>query len=325
VINPSQQIITTPIRGVLKLNEPMSSYTSWHIGGPADCYYQPADIDDLIVFLKDLIVTEPLTWLGLGSNVLVADQGIRGTVIHTQNSLGKIELAAEDEGTHTIRVEAGVPCAKIAKWCTKHALSGGEFFAGIPGTMGGALAMNAGAFGGETWSHIEKVEVINRVGDVFTRGPEDYQIAYRSVFLKSHIKEHGQTLFEKTHSSSMIHPSEWYTAAYLRFPKGDGKKTESDIKTLLRKRNESQPIGVFSCGSVFKNPTPDYAARLIEASGLKGYKVGDAQISPKHSNFIINLGSASAQNVLDLIQLIQAEVHKQHNILLHTEVRMLGF
>jgi UDP-N-acetylmuramate dehydrogenase len=123
----------------------------------------------------------------------------------------------------------------------------------------------------------------------------------------------------------MIHPSEWYTAAYLRFPKGDGKKTESDIKTLLRKRNESQPIGVFSCGSVFKNPTPDYAARLIEASGLKGYKVGDAQISPKHSNFIINLGSASAQNVLDLIQLIQAEVHKQHNILLHTEVRMLGF
>lgn len=295
------------VRGIIKHNEIMSPYTSWHIGGPADCYYQPADIEDLIIFLKALNENEPLTWLGLGSNVLIADQGIRGTVIHTQSTLGKIELINEDKDMQLIRVEAGVPCAKIAKWCSKYELSGGEFFAGIPGTMGGALAMNAGAFGGETWSHIETVEVINRKGELFTRTPADYEIAYRSVILKK------------------IHPSEWFTAGYLKFPKGDGKETTARIKTLLRQRNESQPIGVLSCGSVFKNPIPDYAARLIEASGLKGYKIGDAQISPKHSNFIINLGNASAQNVLDLIRLIQEKVLQQHNVELHTEVRMLGF
>lgn len=286
------------MKGELKYNEPLAPHTSWHIGGPADRYYRPIDQADLSEFLAQLSVDEPLTWLGLGSNVLISDEGIRGTVIHLQGSVGSVDI--QDT---LVKADASVPCAKVAKLCAKEGLTGAEFFAGIPGTIGGALCMNAGAFGGETWPTVVKVEVIDRHGEKKIRTPKDYQIAYRSV--------QGPK-------------DEWFLSGYFQFQKGNVSDASTRIKQLLRQRNETQPIGVFSCGSVFQNPPGDYAARLIEASHLKGYRVGGAEISPKHANFIINLGNAKATDVLQIIRHIQAVVLKEHKVQLKTEVRILG-
>lgn len=291
------------MRGELKYHEPLAPHTSWHIGGPADRYYRPADLEDLQEFLMTLPKEEPLIWLGLGSNVLIADQGVRGTVIHTQSKLAK--LLQNEEGL--IYAEAGVPCAKVAKFCAKHGLAGGEFFAGIPGTIGGALRMNAGAFGGETWPNVVKVEVINRKGDKLIRMPSEYQIGYRSV------------------KGPLDQKEEWFVAGYFHFAKGNVAETEDRIKHLLRKRSETQPIGLFNCGSVFQNPPDHYAAQLIESVHLKGFKIGNAQISEKHANFIINLGDARAEDVLQLINHIIETVWQAHKIRLQTEVRLIGF
>lgn len=291
------------MKGELKYQEPLASHTSWHIGGKVDRYFKPFDINDLKEFLKTVSQDEAITWLGLGSNVLVADEGLKGTVIHTQGTLGELQLIEED----IVYAEAGVPCAKVAKFCAKHGLTGGEFFAGIPGTVGGALAMNAGAFGGETWAQVIKVDIINRKGDLITRMPLEYNISYRTV--------KGPIEFNQ----------EWFIAGYFQFKKGDALETNLKIKQLLKKRNETQPIGVFSCGSVFKNPPGNHAARLIESSGLKGYQIGNAQISPKHANFIINLGNARAEDVLQLINHIKETVWNDHQVRLCTEVRLLGF
>jgi UDP-N-acetylmuramate dehydrogenase len=288
------------MKGILLYNERLAPYTSWHIGGLADRYYNPTDNEDLAEFLRCLPQNEPLTWLGLGSNVLISDEGIRGTVIHTQGK-GQIDLLK----TGVVRVEAGVACAKVAKFCAKAGLIGGEFFAGIPGTVGGALAMNAGAFGGETWRQVIAVEAINRQGQRAIRLPSDYQIGYRSVIAPE--KE------------------EWFIAGHFRFEPGDGAASAVEIKRLLRQRSDTQPIGTFSGGSTFKNPSPDHAGRLIEECQLKGLIMGGAQISPKHANFIINLGTATANDVLQLIKHIQETVLREHQILLETEVRLLGF
>lgn len=288
------------MKGKLLYNEPLAPYTSWHIGGPAERYFRPTNSQELAEFLATLPKEEPLTWLGLGSNVLIHDNGIPGTVIHMQG-MGQVQLIAPQ----IVRADAGIACAKLAKYCAKEGYSGGEFFAGIPGTVGGALAMNAGAFGGETWPCVVAVEVINRQGEQKTRTPKEYQIAYRSV--KAPEKD------------------EWFLAGHFQFAPGSGEISGQQIKQLLRKRNNTQPIGVFSCGSVFKNPPFDHAARLIEACQLKGFTIGDAQVSPKHANFIINLRQARATDVLKLIEHIKATVFKEHQILLETEVRLLGF
>lgn len=288
------------MKGILLANEPLASHTSWHIGGVADRYYRPADSQDLSEFLATLPPDEPLTWIGLGSNVLIHDEGIRGTVIHM---LGKGSIHFIDDGV--VRVDAGVACAKVAKFCAKEGLLDGAFFAGIPGTVGGALAMNAGAFGGETWRQVVAVEVMDRHGERRLRLPHEYQISYRSVIAPE--KE------------------EWFIAGHFRFGSGDTKNVGDHIKQLLRQRNNTQPIGVFSCGSVFKNPENDYAARLIEACQLKGFTIGEAQVSPKHANFIINLGKARAMDVWLLIKHIKETVQKEFQIYLETEVRFLGF
>lgn len=303
------------MRGVLKFNEPLAPYTSWRIGGPADKYYRPADSDDLAEFLAALPPEEPVTWLGLGSNVLIHDKGIRGTVIHTLSTTAEAmstssvnaitEVMPCSSVEHKVlRVQAGLPCAKLAKYCAKHGLLGAEFFAGIPGTLGGALAMNAGAFGSETWRHLVLVEVINRQGERIFRLPSQYQIGYRSV----------------------IGPKdEWFIAGHFQFSYGEGQEISSKIKGLLAQRNATQPIGTFSCGSVFKNPEGHYAGELIEKSQLKDFKIGDAQISSKHANFILNLGKASASDILQLIEHVQQTVLRDHQVQLHPEVRLLGF
>lgn len=291
------------MRGILKLNEPLAPHTSWHVGGNVERYYRPFDLSDLTTFLKALPLTEPITWLGLGSNVLVADAGIKGTVIHTLGMGAKDPLIVSNSPT-IIRAEAGLPCAKLAKFCVKHGYRGGEFFAGIPGTVGGALMMNAGAFGGETWKYIETVEIINRKGERFFRQPSEYKIEYRKVTTQE---------------------DEWFVAGHFQFEIDATIQASDNIKQLLRRRNETQPIGVFSCGSVFKNPPNGFAGRLIESCGLKGFKINDAEISTKHANFIINRGGAKACDIVALIQHIMKKVWEKHQIRLQPEVRLLGF
>lgn len=293
--------LTTPptLRGQLCLNEPLASYTSWHVGGMAERAYKPADLADLAVFLSTLPEDEPITWLGLGSNVLIRDGGIEGTVILTLGALKALQCSAEN----SIRAEAGVPCAKLAKLCAKEQFSEGAFFAGIPGTIGGALAMNAGAFGSETWQYVTAVETIDKQGCIRRRLPADFQVGYREV----------------------VYPrNEWFVAGHFRFPPGDPEKTQEAIKVLLRKRNETQPIGAFSCGSVFRNPPGDYAARLIEACALKGKNIGGASVSTKHANFIINREKATAADIEALICFIQNTVQEKTGVQLIRECHILG-
>jgi UDP-N-acetylmuramate dehydrogenase len=290
----------------IRRNEPMSRHTSWHVGGPAEIYFTPADRSDLASFLQSLPADVPVCWVGLGSNLLVRDGGIAGVVVSMHGTFDRLERAASD----MVYGEAGVACARIARQCIKWGLGPAEFFAGIPGTLGGALAMNAGAFGGETWRHVVEVETIDRGGREHRRLAGEYQVSYRHV--------------------EPPVPQEWFLAARLRFEVQRGVAAErapehrSEISDLLEKRKATQPIGEWSCGSVFTNPPGDHAARLIEATGLKGLAVGGASVSMKHANFIINHGAASAADVEGLIARVQDEVERTHGVRLHPEVRIVG-
>ncbi|MDT4289841.1 UDP-N-acetylmuramate dehydrogenase [Methylomonas sp. MO1] len=286
-------------RGTLLNNEPLAKYTSWRVGGPAQHLYIPENKADLIEFIASLPEGEPLYWMGLGSNLLVRDGGIRGTVINTRGRLKEMYLADSER----VYVEAGVPCAHVARFCADLGLTGAEFLAGIPGTMGGALKMNAGAFGGETWSIVEKVEMINPRGVVIQRDHHEFEVAYRSV----------KGLAD-----------EWFLSAQLKLSKGNSEASQQHIKALLEKRNASQPTSKPTCGSVFKNPPGDYAARLIEACGLKGFAIGGAVVSEKHANFIENRGNASSEDIETLIEHIQTQVQTQFGISLQTEVCRVG-
>jgi UDP-N-acetylmuramate dehydrogenase len=287
------------MKGQLLINEKLAKYTSWRVGGCADRLYIPADRADLVEFVTQLPANEPLFWMGLGSNLLIRDGGIRGTVINTKGRL-KAMHRTEDGSVY---VEAGVPCAHVARFCAEQGLIGVEFLAGIPGTMGGALKMNAGAFGGETWSLVKQVDMLNAQGEVIVRQPQEFVVSYRSV---------------------KVVDGEWFLSALLQLPEGDTTGSQQKIKGLLEKRNQTQPTNQPSCGSVFKNPTGDYAARLIEQTGLKGYCIGGACVSEKHANFIVNTGNATAVNIEELISTVQAKVKKQHGVLLSTEVCMVG-
>ncbi len=289
----------TELRGVLKIDEPMSQHTSWRVGGPADSYYMPADVEDLAVFLQQLMVDEPVTFVGLGSNLLVRDGGIRGTTICTSGLLNDMQQLDDN----SLRIEAGVSCARAARFSVRCGLIGAEFLAGIPGTFGGALAMNAGAFGGETWSLVTQLETLDHQGVRHSRQPSAYRVGYRQV--------QGPA-------------GEWFVAASIRLESGDAKAGQQRIRELLNKRGESQPTSRPSCGSVFRNPQGDHAASLIEASGLKGECIGGACVSDMHANFIINDGDASASDIESLIYKVQQEVKRQHGIELQPEVHIIG-
>jgi UDP-N-acetylmuramate dehydrogenase len=280
-------------------NEPMSKHTSWRVGGPADVYFVPHDVNELSAFLSELDPQTPITWVGLGSNMLVRDGGIRGAVISVLGALGRIERVGETG----VLVEAGVACAKIARMCSRWHLGPAEFFAGIPGTMGGALSMNAGAFGGETWQRVQRVQMINRRGELAWRSPDEFQVGYRSV--KGPVE------------------SEWFIAAQFDFLPQTAA-AEEKIRAMLSRRKDTQPIGQPSCGSVFRNPEGDHAARLIEAAGLKGLVHGGAQVSDKHANFIINAGGATAAQIEYLIDHVQRTVEQRFGVHLVHEVRMVG-
>jgi UDP-N-acetylmuramate dehydrogenase len=287
------------LRGELRLDEPLARYTSWRVGGPAKRLYRPADAEDLALFLRQLAPDEPVFWLGLGSNLLISDAGLPGTVIHTQGYLKTISQLPDQ----AIRVEAGASCAKVARFASRQGLIGAEFLAGIPGTMGGTLAMNAGAWGGETWPLVRCVRTIDRQGQIRERAQSAFRYGYRQVSGPA---------------------GEWFLSADLLLQPGDTSAAQARIRELLDRRAATQPTGVPSCGSVFRNPDGDHAARLIEAAGLKGRRIGDAEVSPKHANFIINLGNATASEIAALIQLVQDEIERRHGIRLQPEVRRLG-
>lgn len=288
-----------PWRGELKFNEPMANHTSWRAGGNARQFFQPADLDDLCGFLAALDADEPLLWLGLGSNLLVRDGGFDGTVIFTLGALTELDWPSCDR----LSVGAGVTCAKVARRSAQAGMTGVEFLAGIPGTLGGALAMNAGAFGGETWPHVESVTTVDRTGQLHVRTPDEYDIAYRHVAGPA---------------------GEWFVAATLQLSPGETEKSQQAIRDLLAQRGASQPTQQYSCGSVFTNPPGDHAARLIEQSGLKGLTCGGAEVSQKHANFIINTGQATAADIENLIHQVQDSVERKHGIRLETEVRIAG-
>ena len=283
----------------VRRHEPMSRHTSFHVGGPADLFFEPRDRADLAGFLRVLPADQPIHWIGLGSNLLVRDGGVRGAVIALHGALSRLDRASQD----TVYCEAGVPAARLAKQCIKWGLNDAAWFAGIPGTLGGALAMNAGAFGGETWRHVREVEMIGRDGVVSTHSPEQFQVSYRHV-------EPPQ-------------PGRWFVAARLRFAER-GAADDKAMRDLLQRRKDTQPIGSWNCGSVFTNPQGDHAARLIEATGLKGLRIGGATVSTKHANFIINEGQASAADIEALILQVQQRVHEQQGVMLTTEVRIIG-
>ena len=283
----------------VRRREPLSRHTSWHVGGPAEVFFNPRDRTDLAAFLRGLPDDVPIYWIGLGSNLLVRDGGIPGVVISTHGTLDSLERLSAT----TVRAEAGVACARIARQCIKWGMGPAEFFAGIPGTLGGALAMNAGAFGGETWKHVLTVETIDRHGEERVRQAGEYQAGYRSVTAPA--------------------PDEWFIAATLGFEHRPAAHA-GEVQALLTRRKQSQPIGEWSCGSVFTNPPGDHAARLIEAAGLKGYRVGDASVSQKHANFIINHGTARAADLERLIEHVRSTVERVHGVSLHPEVRIVG-
>jgi UDP-N-acetylmuramate dehydrogenase len=288
------------LRGTLLRNEPMARHTTWRVGGPADGYYVPADRGDLLAYLRALPGNEPVLWLGLGSNLLVRDGGVRGSVIATAKGLVKLERT----GDVTVHAETGVSCAKLARFCAREGLAGAEFLAGIPGTVGGALAMNAGCFGGETWSLVAEVETIDRGGAVRKRTPNDFRVGYRSV--------QGPA-------------GEWFLAVSFRLtPSGESETLAQRVRDLLERRSASQPTQQPNAGSVFRNPAGDYAGRLIEANGLKGVCIGGACVSEKHANFIVNTGAATAADIEALIAHVAERVEQQDGIRLHPEVKIVG-
>ncbi len=295
------------LRGELRYDEPMAKHVSWRAGGAAARAYWPADVDDLSAFLRSISAAEVLYFCGLGSNLLVRDGGVRATVVFTHWALRQISLLSTGENTIAIYAEAGIASPKVARFAALHGAQGAEFLAGIPGTVGGALAMNAGCYGGETWNIVESVRTIDRQGVVHQRAASEFCIGYRSVA--------GPT-------------DEAFVAATFRVPLavGDlaGNKSRNKIKELLSRRIASQPLQQPNAGSVFRNPPNDHAARLIEACGLKGTRIGGAEISRKHSNFIVNTGGASAADIESLINLAQNTVREKFGVELEREVRIIG-
>jgi UDP-N-acetylmuramate dehydrogenase len=303
----------TVLRGELRYEEPMARHVTWRAGGAARRTYFPADLADLQLFLRTLSADEVIYFVGLGSNLLVRDGGLQGTIIFTHRCLPALRLAHMSESSGEIFVEAGVAAPKLARFAALHELIGGEFFAGIPGTVGGALAMNAGCYGGETWNHVLSVRTIDRNGTVRERARKEYRVGYRSVALSRPVQATVQAT-----------PDEWFIAALLRFERGDGATSRRLMKEMLERRIASQPLGQPNAGSVFRNPPNDHAARLIEACGLKGRRIGSAMISDKHANFIVNLGGARAADIEGLIELAHRSVREKFGVALEREVRIIG-
>ncbi len=280
----------------------MATHVTWRAGGFAARAYYPVDLDDLALFLASLRHDEPLLFVGLGSNLLVRDGGFPGTVVFTRDALK--ELRQDSDGC--VYAEVGVSSPKLARYCASCGLSGAEFLAGIPGSFGGALAMNAGCHGAEVWHFVRKVLMLDRQGNRVVRSPADFTVGYRHVGLQAVCDE-------------------WFVGAWLDFPRGDSQAARSRMRELLDARAASQPLELPNAGSVFRNPPGDHAARLIEAAGLKGFSIGGARVSEKHANFIVNPDSVATATAIEmLIDHVQASVKQKFGVELQREVRIVG-
>jgi UDP-N-acetylmuramate dehydrogenase len=311
------------LAGELRPNEPMHRHTTWRTGGPAQRAYFPTDLQDLARFLRALPAAEPVQFVGLGSNLLVRDGGVRGTVVFTHGALKQVELTELASGTPLVYAQAGVAAPKVSRFAATHGLRGAEFLTGIPGTVGGALAMNAGCYGSETWDAVHMVLMLTRAGEIKRRTPAQFEVSYRHVALKG---LGGKGVEPLTPHSPLFRPrvDEFFAAAWFRFVPGDGAEARRAIKELLERRIASQPLGEPNAGSVFRNPPGDYAARLIESCGLKGFSIGGATVSRKHSNFIVNTGTATSADIEALIEHVQRTVKERCGVLLEREVRIVG-
>lgn len=303
------------LRGEFLHNESMARHVSWRAGGHAQRVYIPADLEDLRLLLQAIPEQEPVHMVGLGSNLLVRDGGLRGVVVLLHGVMKRLSIESRTNGfpeappemgeCGLLYAESGVASPKVARFAANHGLIGAEFLAGIPGTIGGALAMNAGCYGDEIWNHVVQVLTLDRKGQFTERPLSDYVLGYRHVSLRAGHEE-------------------WFVAAWLRFTKGDGDASRERIKELLQKRIATQPLNLPNAGSVFRNPPGDFAARLIESCGLKGTRIGNAQVSDKHANFIVNLGGATATDIESLIEKVEDTVEAKTNIRLIREVRIIG-
>ncbi|WP_298207033.1 UDP-N-acetylmuramate dehydrogenase [Ferrovum sp.] len=291
--------------GELRWNEPMNQHVTWRAGGRARQFYRPRHREDFLEFLHARPAQETLFLLGLGSNLLVREGGIDATVVQMHGALK--EVTWEEKGC--LRIEAGVPAPKVARLAARAGCAGAEFLAGIPGTMGGVLAMNAGCYGAEIWNFVHQVETVDRQGELRWRTPADYDIGYRSVCLREECRKGVE---------------EWFLSALLRFPAGDAETAKTRIRSLLAQRVADQPLEFPNAGSVFRNPVGDYAARLIECCGLKGKRIGGAEVSWKHANFIVNQGQATATDIEALIAEMQSRILAEKGVRLHPEVRIVG-
>lgn len=293
----------TGLRGRLARDASLARHTTWRAGGNADLLYAPADRDDLAVFLRQLPGDVPVTPIGLGSNILVRDGGVRGAVVLMHDPGAALAVA---DGL--VYAEAGLAAPKLARFAAMHGCAGAEFLAGIPGTVGGALAMNAGCYGGETWNDVARVEIVGRSGSFDVRLPGDYAIGYRSV---------------ARHDAGTA--PDIFTAAWFRFPAGDSVAARARIRALLAQRIATQPLGLPNAGSVFRNPPGDHAARLIEVCGLKSHAIGAARVSELHANFIVNPGRrAKAADIEALIRYLRERVRAATGVDLEPEVRIIG-
>ncbi|OIR19277.1 UDP-N-acetylenolpyruvoylglucosamine reductase [mine drainage metagenome] len=300
-MNEPTQFNTEGLRGEMLHDEPMSRHTSWRAGGRAKRMYRPADLADLQRFLQLVPADEPLIAVGLGSNLLVRDGGLNGTVLLMVGALNELRM----DGDNIIYAQAGVAGAKLARFAASNHLCGAEFFVGIPGTLGGMLAMNAGCYGGETWNLVRRVQVLTRRGELLERTAQDYEIGYRHVALRNA-------------------GNEFFVGAWLKLERGDVEAARKEIKALMEKRGASQPLQLPNAGSVFRNPPGGHAAKLIEGCGLKGRRVGGAQVSEKHANFIVNVGEATAADIESLIEEVRQTVLGRTGVELHPEVRIVG-
>ncbi|MGI9306627.1 MAG: UDP-N-acetylmuramate dehydrogenase [Gammaproteobacteria bacterium] len=291
----------TALRGEWRKNYPLSRLSSWRVGGPAEELFLPADLEDMSAFYRQDKRAAKSFFLGYGSNLLVRDGGIPGVVVRTAPGLSA--LRREEDGR--IYAEAGAACAKLARFGAAAGFSDAAFLAGVPGTVGGALAMNAGCEGAEIWDYVDEAVTLDKTG-ARRRPAKDFAPGYRSLKPK---RGKGAPVF---------------AAAYLRFAPGDAAKARARVRELLRNRAAAQPLASANCGSVFCNPPGGHAAKLIEACGLKGARIGGAEVSRKHANFIINRGGATAADIENLLLRVQKEVRQKTKIALAAEVRIVG-
>ena len=288
-----------PLQFAQLRDEPMARHVSWRAGGKADRFFAPSSLGQLGAYLRQLPKGEPLLFVGLGSNLLVRDGGFRGTVILMHSA----ELRPELEDGR-IYAAAGVAAPKVGRFAALQQRAGAEFLAGIPGTVGGALAMNAGCYGSETWDVVASAKTIDRDGVVRFRLKKEFEIGYR------HCRAPKE---------------EWFVGAFFDLPAGDGEASRARIKELLAKRIATQPLSLPNAGSVFRNPPGDHAARLVEFCGLKGFAMGDARVSEMHANFIVNPGGkARAADIEALIAHVRETVKTKTGVELTPEVRIVG-